>query len=151
MSYDRDEMTHAYEKKQNNKHNLSLSTVKNKKQSASAECLFDKMWLKEKVQQQNETCVWCRFGVYTSCLFLVMGKFGYSLRGRRASGGATVKQQIASNCESTEDEGRRKTAGRRPDDFNSPLSGSAFRLVPPPDFTSFCLISADVLDELQTT
>lgn len=46
---------------------------------------------------------------YTSCLFLVMGKFGYSLLGQGAGGGPKGKQQIASNCETKEDEGRRKS------------------------------------------
>lgn len=49
---------------------------------------------------------------YTSCLFLVIGKFGYSLLGRRVAGGPTVKPQIASNREKAEDEGRWKSSRR---------------------------------------
>lgn len=88
---------------------------------------------------------------YTSCLFLVMGKFGYSLLERGAGAGPKVKQQIASNCENREDEGRRRRTGEvEEDDLNSLLPGSAFRLVPPSGFTYFWLVSAEAFDGLQT-
>lgn len=91
---------------------------------------------------------------YTSCLFLVMGKFGYSLLGQGAGGGPKGKQQIASNCETKQDEGRRKSSRRRTGEakrhnLNSLLPGSVFRTAPSPDLTSFCLISADAVDRLQ--
>lgn len=88
---------------------------------------------------------------YTSCLFLVMGKFGYSLLERGAGAGPKVKQQLASNCENREDKGRRRRTGEvEGDDLNSLLPGSAFRLVPPSGFTYFWLVSAEAFDGLQT-
>lgn len=80
-----------------------------------------------------------------------MGKFGYSLLERGAGAGPKVKQQLASNCENREDEGRRRRTGEvKGDDLNSLLPGSAFRLVPPSGFTYFWLVSAEAFDGLQT-
>lgn len=98
--------------------------------------LREKKMQQFQAQQRNDTLI------YTSCLFLVMGRVGYLLLGRGAGGGPTVEQQLALKCANRKDEGRV--------DLNLPLPGSAFRPVTS-DFTSFFLVAADAFDGLQTT
>lgn len=50
----------------------------------------------------------------TSCLFLVMGNFGYSLLERGAGAGPKVEQQLTSNCDSSEEKRQEEEEEEKP-------------------------------------